>query len=84
MEFPPHINRAALFLNHVFDLFHNFRVGQSHTSPDIASIRDGAQTRRMIFPDRVLGMSGTSQTRLGLAILPIWSHMASEIFCQLV
>ena len=30
-----------------------------------------ARTRRMIFPDRVFGMSGTMRTLFGLAIFPI-------------
>jgi hypothetical protein len=37
-------------------------------------------TRRMILPERVLGMSGTIQTLRGLAIFPISLQMASEIF----
>src|SRR5579859_5500269 len=41
------------------------------TSPTSAKLDIDAITRRMIFPDRVLGMSGTIQTFFGRAILPI-------------
>ena len=38
-----------------------------------------ARTRRMIFPDRVLGMSGTMRTSFGRAIFPIVVSMAWTI-----
>ena len=42
-------------------------------------------TRRMIFPDRVLGMSGTIQTFFGRAILPISVSIAGgHLVCHLV
>src|SRR5215475_11617890 len=41
------------------------------TSPISAKLDTAAITRRMIFPDRVLGMSGTIHTCFGRAILPI-------------
>ena len=42
-------------------------------SPTSAKLEIAAMTRRMIFPDRVFGMSCTIQTFLGRAILPISS-----------
>jgi len=52
-------------------------------------LETAAMTRRMILPERVLGMSGTIHTFLGRAILPIsvsiardtlaaWSSLASN------
>src|SRR5262249_51367329 len=59
------------------------------TSPTSVKLDTAAITRRMIFPDLVLGMSGTIHTFLGRAILPIslsiardtlaaWSSLASN------
>src|ERR1035438_3891973 len=46
------------------------------TSPVSVKLETAAITRRMIFPDRVFGMSGTIHTFLGRAILPISTSMA--------
>ena len=48
------------------------------TSPTSAKLEIAAITRRMILPDRVLGMSGTIQTCFGRAILPISVSIASR------
>ena len=40
-------------------------------SPTSVKFEIDAMTRRMIFPERVLGMSATTQTCLGRAIFPI-------------
>jgi hypothetical protein len=41
-----------------------------------------AMTRRMILPDRVLGMSETIHTFFGRAILPISRSMAALTWCR--
>jgi hypothetical protein len=46
------------------------------TSPTSVKLDTAAITRRMIFPDRVLGMSGTTHTCFGRAILPISTSIA--------
>src|SRR3972149_2280541 len=50
------------------------------TSPTSMKLETAAMTRRMIFPERVLGMSGTSQTFRGRAILPMILSIASFTF----
>ena len=49
-------------------------------SPTSPKLEIAAMTRRMIFPDRVLGISGTIHTRIGRAILPMWLSMAGQDF----
>src|SRR5438093_11166155 len=49
------------------------------TSPGSWRFDIAASTRRMIFPERVLGMSGTMSTRRGLAIAPIPETTAADI-----
>src|SRR4249919_1740406 len=53
------------------------------TSPTSAKLEIPAITRRMIFPERVLGMSETIQTRLGRAIFPISVSIALATFCSM-
>src|SRR5436190_13276365 len=50
------------------------------TSPGSCLLEIAASTRRMILPERVLGMSGTMITWRGLAIAPIWDTTDAEIF----
>jgi hypothetical protein len=45
-------------------------------SPTSAKLEIAAMTLRMIFPERVLGMSGTIQTVFGRAIFPICASIA--------
>jgi hypothetical protein len=46
----------------------------------VAKFDAAAMTRRMILPERVLGMPGTIQTCLGRAILPIsWSIASATL-----
>ena len=42
------------------------------TSTTSVKLDTAAMTWRMIFPDRVLGMSGMIHTFFGRAIFPIW------------
>jgi hypothetical protein len=49
------------------------------TSPGSWRFEIDASTRRMIFPERVMGMSGTMMTRRGPAIAPISETTAGEI-----
>src|SRR6516162_10588504 len=53
------------------------------TSPTSAKLETAAITRRMIFPDLVLGMSGTIHTFLGRAILPISVSIALLTFASI-
>ena len=48
-------------------------------SPTSLPLDMAASTLRMIFPERVFGISGTIQTFLGLAILPMESQRLCEI-----
>src|SRR5437867_9573929 len=52
-------------------------------SPGLVKLEMPAMTRRMIFPDRVLGMSGTIQTFFGRATLPIRVSIAPETFSSI-
>src|SRR2546427_183797 len=49
-------------------------------SPGLVKLEMPAMTRRMILPDRVLGMSGTIQTFFGRATLPISFSIAPDTF----
>ena len=53
------------------------------TSPTSAKFEIDAITRRMILPERVLGMSMTTQTFFGRAILPISSSIALDTFWRI-
>ena len=53
------------------------------TSPTSAKLDTDAMTRRMIFPDRVLGMSGTIHTFFGRAILPISVSIAATTLASI-
>ena len=70
----------ALFGGHFLDVLDDLGVGKAAYAPTSRLLEMEASTRRMIFPERVLGMSFTIQTLRGLAILPISRMMASEIF----
>src|SRR5205823_9696583 len=52
------------------------------TSPIFMVLEIDAKTRRIIFPERVLGISGTMYTCLGLAIGPMIVSMARTTFCS--
>src|SRR5260370_27180571 len=52
-------------------------------SPTSLKLEIPAMTRRIIFPERVFGMSGTIQTFLGRAILPIAVSIALATFCSM-
>ena len=52
-------------------------------SPGLVKLEMPAMTRRMILPERVLGMSGTIQTFFGRAILPIRFSIAAETFSSI-
>src|SRR6266851_4812555 len=52
-------------------------------SPGLVKFEIPAMTRRMILPDRVLGMSGTIQTFFGRATLPISRSIAAETFSSI-
>src|ERR1039458_2077902 len=53
------------------------------TSPTSAKLEMLAMTRRMIFPERVLGMSGTIQTFFGRATLPICVSIEALTFSSI-
>ena len=53
------------------------------TSPTSAKLEMLAMTRRMILPERVLGMSETIHTFLGLAILPMSFSIIALTFCSI-
>ena len=52
-------------------------------SPGSVKFEIPAITRRMIFPDRVFGMSATIQTFFGRAILPIWVSIPLATFASI-
>ncbi len=64
-------------MDHDADVLDHVRVGERRTSPTSMVLEMAASTRRMILPERVLGMSGTIWTFFGRAILPMeWSIAA--------
>src|SRR5659263_218539 len=52
-------------------------------SPTSPKLEIAAMTLRMIFPERVLGMSETIQTCVGRAIFPMWVSMALATFSSM-
>ena len=55
-------------------------LARVETSSTSVKLEIPAMTRRMIFPERVLGMSGTIHTLAGRAILPISCSIAAVTF----